>query len=107
VNDRLLPGDMAARGRFSTLVEAIGGEPAGGYHRAVLARLASWTDNGDVNALAFMIRQAIEPYRSLVTELVPIIRRSRETSDSGALIIAVPQELARQLALISTEEDKQ
>jgi hypothetical protein len=55
--------------------------------------------------LAYMIRQAIEPYRSVVAELGPVVRRSRETNDSGALIIAVPQELARQLVLLSTEED--
>jgi hypothetical protein len=52
-----------------------------------------------------MIRQAIEPYRSVVAELGPVVRRSRETNDSGALIIAVPQELARRLVLLSTEED--
>ena len=103
--NNVLPGDLAAQSRFAELATAVGGEPAGGFHRAVLARLASWTDNGDVNALAYMIRQAIEPYRSVVAELGPVVRRSRETNDSGALIIAVPQELARQLVLLSTEED--
>lgn len=57
MSDRILPGDDAARARYATLTAAIGGEPISALHRAVLARLAAWTDKADVDALAHMVSE--------------------------------------------------
>jgi hypothetical protein len=98
--DKLLPGDLAAQERYGLLVGALGHEPEGGFHRAVLARLVSWTDRPDIAALAAMIRdskadgaQALD----ILAEIVPLVRRSKEVSDQGAVVIAVPQELAHRI----------
>jgi hypothetical protein len=57
VND-ILPGDFAGKARYAELCNALGGEPVSGYRRAVLARLAAWTDDIDIQTLAAMIREA-------------------------------------------------
>jgi hypothetical protein len=56
--NHILPGDNYARARYAELCSALGGEPISGYRRAVLARLAAWTDDSDIKALAAMIREA-------------------------------------------------
>jgi hypothetical protein len=106
--NNVLGGDLAAQGRFATLASAVGGEPQGGFHRATLARLASWSDSADVNALSFMINrrvgEAVQRYRDALAELVPLIRRSRETNDDGDVIVVIPEALARQLISITEDE---
>jgi hypothetical protein len=57
MSDHLLPGDNAARARYATLSAALGGEPVSAFHRAVLARLAAWTDAVDIDALAYMVSE--------------------------------------------------
>jgi hypothetical protein len=73
MSDHLLPGDNAARARYATLTTALGGEPASGFHRAVLARLAPWTDKPDIDAVAGMIRERVDHqtdrYRNLIGEV--------------------------------------
>jgi hypothetical protein len=109
VNDRLLPGDNAARFRYATLTTALGGEPVSGFHRAVLARLAAWTDAGDIDALAWMVRHevgvATQRCRSLLGELVPYVRTGAGVvgRDGLAVRVELPDMLARRLILAGDE----
>jgi hypothetical protein len=97
VND-ILPGDNAARARYATLTAAVGGEPASGFHRAVLARLAAWTDKTDIDALAGMIRDWVflqtARYRDLLVEVAHHLDTTRPASGEGWTYTAVPTVVA-------------
>jgi hypothetical protein len=97
VND-ILPGDFAARARYATLTAALGGEPASGFHRAVLARLAAWTDKADIDALASMIRERVEHqtsrYRDLLVEVAHHLSTTSAPAGEGQVYAAIPTVLA-------------
>lgn len=105
MNDRLLPGDNAARSRYATLTTALGGEPISGFHRAALARLSAWTDAGDIDAVAWLIRhrvgQATHRCRSLLGELVPYVRGGANVVGRDGLVVRVelPEHLAQRVVL--------
>jgi hypothetical protein len=109
VNDRLLPGDNAFRARYATLTTALGGEPVSAFHRAALARLVSWTDAGDIEAVAWMIRhrvgQATQRCRSLLGEVVPYVRTGAEVigRDGLAVRVELPEHLARRVVRADTD----
>ncbi|HEV8527346.1 MAG TPA: hypothetical protein VGS60_07305 [Actinomycetes bacterium] len=93
MSDHLLPGDSAARARYATLTTALGGEPASGFHRAALARLASWTDRDDVDAIAHLIRQAIagereraDRFRDLLAEVADRLGPSQPSGTEPAYV---------------------
>jgi hypothetical protein len=107
VND-ILPGDNYARARYAELCTAVGGEPASGFHRAVLARLSAWTDDADIHALTDMIRDWVageraraDRYRNLVVEVAHRLESSQPSStevayvELPALLAAVIREAAR------------
>jgi hypothetical protein len=97
VND-ILPGDNAARARYATLTTALGGEPLSGFHRAVLARLAAWTDADDIGALAAMIRERVDHqtsrYRDLIGEVAHHLEVTHPASAEGWVYTAMPTVLA-------------
>jgi hypothetical protein len=97
VND-ILPGDNAARARYATLTAALGGEPASGFHRAVLARLAAWTDVDDIGALAAMIREWVDHqtsrYRDLLAEVAHHLSTTGARAGEGQVYAVLPTVLA-------------
>jgi hypothetical protein len=99
VND-ILPGDNYARARYSELCTALGGEPLRGFHRAVLARLAGWTDQPDIDALAGMIRERVnderargDRYRNLVIEVAHHLQTTHPAAKLGWSYTLVPDVL--------------
>jgi hypothetical protein len=97
VND-ILPGDNYARARYAELSAAVGGEPASGFHRATLARLAAWTDDADIHALAAMIRERVDHqtsrYRDLIGEVAHHLQATHPASAEGWIYTAMPTVLA-------------
>jgi hypothetical protein len=109
VND-ILPGDNYARARYTELSTAVGGEPASGFHRAVLARLAAWTDDADIRALTGMIneRAAVERaradrYRELVIETARHLTTTHPASE-GWLYTTLPTVLAAMIRESARDE---
>ena len=98
MSDHLLPGDNAARARYATLCTALGGEPLSGFHRAVLARLAAWTDKDDIDALAAMIRERVTHqtgrYRDLIDEVAHHLQGAPPASLEGWTYTPIPTVLA-------------
>jgi hypothetical protein len=110
MSDRILPGDNAARSRYATLTTALGGEPVSAFHRAALTRLVSWTDAGDIEAVAWMIRhrvgQATHRCRSLPGEVVPYVRTGAKVvgRDGLAVRVELPEHLARRVVLADADD---
>jgi hypothetical protein len=102
-------GDPAIA-RYSTLCDAVGGEPVSGFHRALIARLVSWTDAEDINGLAWLIKYHVaavcQRCRSLLGEIKPYVHAGREviTRDGPALRVELPDQLARRIILQSGEQ---
>jgi hypothetical protein len=51
------------------------------------------------------VDEAVASYRVIIGELVPLIRRSREANDSDDVVVVIPEELARRLVYLSTENE--
>ncbi len=83
MND-ILPGDNYARARYSELCAALGGEPASGFHRAVLARLAAWTDQPDIDALAQLIRERVSHRTARCRDLLAEVAHHVQTTGAPA-----------------------
>jgi hypothetical protein len=105
MNDRLLPGDNAARARYATLINALGGEPVSEFQRAVLARLSAWTDQPDIDALAHLIHEQVNRRLGPLLELAPLVRASREITIQDNVIVAIPEPLAGEIILAASGQE--
>jgi hypothetical protein len=71
----------------------------------------SWTDAGDIDAVAWLIRhrvaQATHRCRSLLGEVVPYVRTGTEVvgRDGLAVRVELPENLARRVALADADND--
>jgi hypothetical protein len=111
VNDTLWPGDNAARARFSTLTSALGGEPASGYAKAMLARLASWTAKEDIDLLGKLINDRVageraraDRYRDLLAEVAHRLDPS-QPSTTAAAYVELPAAVAAMIREAVRETD--
>jgi hypothetical protein len=108
VSDHLLPGDKYARARYAELGAAVGGE--GGFHRAVQARLAAWTDKPNIDALASMIRERVDGetsrYRDLLAEVAHHLSTTGAPAGEGWLYAVLPTVLAALIREAAREGDQ-
>jgi hypothetical protein len=100
MSDPNLP-NLAARARYAELCTAVGGEPASGYHRAVLARLSAWTADDDIHALTGMINERVaveraraDRYGDLLAEVAHHLSTTGAPAGEGRVYAVLPTALA-------------
>jgi hypothetical protein len=70
-------------------------EPDNGHLRAVPVRLSVSSADDDIEMLSALIRHGVRKpprgYRGALNEIVPLLRRSAEVSDSGDVVVPFPR----------------